>query len=305
LLDRWEAYLSHRGNTPEYVRRRRNHVQAVVTGIGASHPSDLTPGRVLQFLARQRRSPRFGSTTANHYIGSAKAFTRWLTVTERVERVDYLAPLSRESDETDRRHIRRVLSPADFDRLIVTTQRGPDRWKLTGPERALLYLLAATTGLRASELASLTPSSFRWDTKPPTVTVEAAYSKRRRRDTIPLHSGLVKALRVMIDGIPVRSHVWPDRKRTKVQGWSYNGARMLSQDLEDAGIPVKDERGHVYDFHSLRSQFIADMDAAGVSLSRMQKLARHSTPALTSHYTRQNVEQLGAEVEKLRRRSPR
>jgi hypothetical protein len=38
----------------------------------------------------------------------------------------------------------------------------------------MLYRLALTTGLRASELASLTKRSFDLDSTPPTVAVEAA-----------------------------------------------------------------------------------------------------------------------------------
>jgi integrase len=48
----------------------------------------------------------------------------------------------------------------------------------TPTDRAMLSALAAYTGLRASELASLVPSSFDLDAK--TVSVGAAYSKRRR-----------------------------------------------------------------------------------------------------------------------------
>jgi hypothetical protein len=50
----------------------------------------------------------------------------------------------------------------------------------------MLYTLAAFTGLRESELASLTPESLALDGDRPAVTVEAACSKRRRQDTILL-----------------------------------------------------------------------------------------------------------------------
>ena len=53
----------------------------------------------------------------------------------------------------------------------------------------MLYTIAAYTGLRASELASLMPASF--DLAAKTVTVRAAYSKCRRDDKIPLHASLI------------------------------------------------------------------------------------------------------------------
>ena len=49
--------------------------------------------------------------------------------------------------------------------------------------------VAAWTGYRKGEIGSLTASSFELGDEP-TVTVEAAYSKRRRRDTQVLHPGL-------------------------------------------------------------------------------------------------------------------
>ena len=47
----------------------------------------------------------------------------------------------------------------------------------------MLYRLAVETGLRAGELRSLKVASF--DLDHCTLTLEAAYSKHRRQDTIP------------------------------------------------------------------------------------------------------------------------
>ena len=57
---------------------------------------------------------------------------------------------------------------------------------MTGPERVMLYRLAIETGLRAGELASLTRASFDLSLDRPVVRVEAAYSKHRREDELPL-----------------------------------------------------------------------------------------------------------------------
>ena len=55
---------------------------------------------------------------------------------------------------------------------------------LSGPHRALCYRLALTTGLRRNEIRSLAWASFDLDSDEATVTVEAGYSKRRRRDVL-------------------------------------------------------------------------------------------------------------------------
>ena len=61
--------------------------------------------------------------------------------------------------------------------------------------------MAGNTGLRAGELASLTIGSFDLDADPPTITVEAAYSKRRRRDVLPLRSDLAVLLRPYLSSV--------------------------------------------------------------------------------------------------------
>ena len=75
---------------------------------------------------------------------------------------------------------------------------------------------------------------------------------------------------------------------------------MLRPDLEAAGTPYVDRRGEVFDFHALRGQFVAEMDRAGVSLVKAQRLARHSSPNLTANlHTRLRIEDLKPEVDRL------
>lgn len=66
----------------------------------------------------------------------------------------------------------------------------------------MLYAIAALTGLRASELASLSEKNFDFKSEPPTLTLEAAYSKHRREDVLPLQPGLAKSL-----------HAWLQNRR--------------------------------------------------------------------------------------------
>lgn len=303
LVGRWADYLRDAGGGEKHVARQRQRVEAVIAGVKATRPADLTPARVSGWVARQQRERRdFGKRTGYHYVGAAKAFTRWLAVVERYEPVDHLSALKREIDETDRRHARRVLPQADLDRLLTTTAASPTPSRgLTGIERSVLYATAASTGLRASELASLTADSFDLDADPPTVTVLAAYAKNRRTDELYLPAELVPRLRALLAGRESGEPVWPDRTGTARGQWWETGAKMLRADLAAAGIPYR-ERGQVFDFHALRAQFITDLDRAGVSQSRAQRHARHSTPALTAkYYTKPGRDELAADVNRLKR----
>ncbi len=51
---------------------------------------------------------------------------------------------------------------------------------MKGPVLPRTVILSAYTGLRKGEIGSLTLASLDLESSPPTVTVDAAYSKRRR-----------------------------------------------------------------------------------------------------------------------------
>src|SRR6185436_4222634 len=110
-----------------------------------------------------------------------------------------LAHLQAQNARTDRRHDRRALSVEELRRLIQTAHEGPVRFRISGAERAIIYQLAVESGLRANELRSRTRGSFDLDAAEPTVTVEAAYSKRRREDTLPLRPAMAAHLKAHLD----------------------------------------------------------------------------------------------------------
>jgi integrase len=206
---------------------------------------------------------------------------------------DALVSLSRQNAEVDVRHPRRALGADLFAQLVEAARVGKAFRGLTGPDRAILYTTAAYTGLRASELASLTPESFELDAALPTLTVEAAYSKRRRQDTIVLRPDLAKLLGEYITPKEPGCPLWPGT-------WVDIGAEMVRLDLAAAGIPYADERGLLYDFHALRHEFITGLVTAGVSPKAAQDLARHSDIRLTMNvYTHLGLHDRAAALERL------
>src|SRR5262249_60137054 len=92
------------------------------------------------------------------------------------------------------------------DALPISAAKGEPFICLDGTDRAMLYIVAAYTGLRCSELARLTPFSFEFDEC--TVTVHAAYSKHRRRDVLALRADLVERLRNYLANKPPDKPVW-------------------------------------------------------------------------------------------------
>jgi integrase len=157
---------------------------------------EIRASGVLEFLGGLRAAGK-SAQTYNHYLKSAKQFTRWM-VRDRRAATDPLAHLSRLNVSIDRRHDRRAISLEEFERLMAAARNGPPIETIARPDRAMLYVLAAWTGFRKGELGSLTLRSFRLDGDPATATVAACYSKRKRQDSQILHPGLVRLLKAWL-----------------------------------------------------------------------------------------------------------
>jgi len=274
-LNDYEKHLRSVSNTESYVVLKMGRIRRLLNATKTKTLADLDSSRLANTLAewRRRKKKPISIQTANHYARSIKGFSRWLWVERRMPD-DPLTNLRLLNVSVDRKRVRRAFTADELQRLIqATTEKGKtikgETWTFTPDDRAILYTLAAFTGLRASELASLTKSSFDLEAK--TITVEAGYSKRRRKDVLPLHGSLLERLRP-----------WLDRKREgKVfpGNWAkhFMAAKILKRDLKRADIEYMDEHGRYADFHSLRHTFISSLARSGVHPSKAKELARHST----------------------------
>ncbi len=167
-------------------------------------------------------------STSNHYLTSATGFSKWLVKPGSRIGNDPLTMLSRLNEETDIRRRRRDLAVDGAVRLLVAALVSERDFRGSlGEDRYFLYAVAFQTGLRAFELASLTKGSFARKADPPTVTVAARYSKRRREDVQRLPAELAEALRSYLDGKPADMLVWPGT-------WHRRAYQMLARDLEAA-----------------------------------------------------------------------
>ena len=275
-LDDFKATLSAGAVTAKHVTQTCNRVKGAIEGCGFIRIADLDAPKVVSWLKaqRQREKKPIGIKTSNYYLASIQQFTHWLAENGRAPN-DPLAHLAALNPKTDVRRKRRKLSEVEFAKFIKAAVEQEEFRGLSGRDRSILYLVGANTGLRASELASLTVDSFDLG-ECPTVTVEAAYSKRRRTDTLPLRVDIADALRGWLHGR--LGKVWPGT-------WKERAAKMIRADLKAAEIPFN-VNGKVFDFHALRHQFISSLAKAGVHPKTAQELARHSTIVLTmDHYS--------------------
>jgi integrase/recombinase XerD len=290
-LDDFTKALRAKGNSAIHVEVVTARARRIIKGCGFRFYSDLNAGKVQSYLneLRQDTEKRRGisAQTFNFHLQAIKQFARWM-VKDRRATDNPVAHLDGLNVKLDRRRDRRALTVDELRNLLQTTQSGPDREGMTGKERALAYRLAVETGLRVNELRSLTRASFALDGNEPTVTVLAAYSKRRRNDTLPLRADLAAELRTFLATKLPKAPAFnlPRRKPA---------AKMFQDDLAAAGIPFRDDAGSVMDWHGLRHSFLTFLAQGGVHPKTAQALARHSTITLTmdrySHSLRQDETQ--------------
>jgi integrase len=283
-------------SSPKHARTVDAQIRRLVELTGAKRLSDLTPSAVQDALASIRAGDEThapaGLRTCAAYHRSAKQLSRWLARDGRVSH-DLLVHLPGYNTQADRRYQRRALSSGELRWLITAAEQGRKVMAMSGPDRAMLYRVASGSGFRVSELRSLTPERFDLDGDPPSITVLAAYSKRRRDDRQPIRRELADLLRpwlvARVAGEPVFAmpekmarmlRVDLEAGRTAWIAAAHGAMERADRERSDVLQP-KDAAGRVLDFHCLRHTYVSQLVASGASVKVCQELARHSTPALT------------------------
>jgi len=302
-IDDFEKSLKSRNNTSRYIHDSIMKIKRCVKSRQWRTSAQIKMTDVEQFLVDLREVDGCSIETSNHYLRAIKSFSRWLHRNKRLIE-DPLMTMSTLNNQVDRRHDRRALTNKEFQLLIGAAESGPPIEGIVGPDRAMLYLLAAYTGLRKGELGSLTAKSFQFGDSetPATVTIEAAYAKNRRHDVLILHPDLVKRLTAWLALKKPESNeiLFPVSKRSG--GVDLKTSKMIRFDIESARtfwvaeaetekeekkrlyadfLLYRDEKGKFADFHCLRHTFITNLGKAKVSPKMAQTLARHSDISLT------------------------
>ena len=290
LADHHAALLA-KGVTCGRADLVRTRVNKVLRLAKAERISQLSPSAIQGAIAAIRQEGK-SLQTCNDTLRAVKQFSRWLWRDGRM-RDDALAHLTGFNAALDRRHDRRALTDEELTRLIGAAEGGRVVMGMPGPDRAMLYRLAVGTGFRANELRNPTPETFDLDADTPTVTVQAAYSKHRRKDVQPIRQDLADLLRPWLKtkttGQPV--FAMPDKTAkmmrkdlTKArEKWVAEAESPEAQEQRGRSyfLAYRDGAGLVADFHALRHTYVSRLVRSGANVKVAQDLARHSTPTLT------------------------
>lgn len=262
--------LEHRGCDPTHCHNTKFRLEAILTECNIRTLADVQASKVEKFLSEKIRDKVFGERTANHYLSTVKAFLNWLIKDGRAES-NPLQHVKRRT-VTDIKRRRRALSADELTYLL-------DYMNHNGMQhRRLLYLVAVSTGLRSSELASLTKASI--DFKNKTVTLQGAHTKNKDDAVLPLRDDVLAEL---------REHVKTMQPQDRLFTMPYWPGVQIRQDMEDARAEYvagggKDDSflaTNEVDFHCLRHTFGSLLAASGVHPKQAMVLMRHKNINLT------------------------
>jgi integrase len=317
--------LENNNRTAKHVDKTIGYIERTAAGCGFVTLANVDAEKVTAFLAGLRATRRKGRrgtlsiSGSNGYVTALRAFGKWLADHDRTERSPFLS-LKKLNAETDPRHQRRALSLEEVSTLLCAAGADGRFRGLPWFDRRMLYATAVYTGLRVSELASLTPRSFKLDGDPPTVHVGAAYSKHRRNDVLPLHPALVAELRgwlterhtgtgaLALGAVAMWPGTWTEKASVMIardlraarQAWigRATAAEEALSRKESDFLRYRDHRGLVADFHCLRHTFITTLARSGLHPTQAKELARHSSITLTiDRYSHVKSEELHAAIE--------
>lgn len=282
-IKEYERTLKRRKNSPKYVSLAVGRIRRIVSGCGFQTLGDISDTAVDSYMAKLCEAEGLGHRTHNHYLQAIEGFCNWLVKKHRLA-ANPVRGIDRLNNATDVRHPRRALLPSEFAKLVRSAEEsGVSIQCYDGQTRGRIYVLSYMTGLRRSELASLTPRSFNLRGKPPTLTVEATISKHRRKDVLPLHPELVASLREWLKGLGPDDPLFPNLAKRRT--WL-----MVKKDLERVGIPYQTEEG-IADFHAAgRHTHITELLRNGASLPEAKELARHTDVKMTMRYAHIGIE---------------
>ncbi len=265
--------LKAKGFSKDYVVRTKNRLKKVVSECRFNYFRDITKSAV-EIYSGKLKKDGYSNTSRGHYLDTLKTFLNWAEQDQRIIR-NPIAKLGKPARDSEKKGI---LIPEQFIRLIkMTFKKNILIGRTTGQERAILYVLAGTTGLRRKELLNLSWDDINLSANNAFVRVKASIAKNGKEAKQLIPPMVVNLLRVL------KAHTRPndnDRVFLSFGKW-INTAGLIRDDLTAAKIELTDKDGNEICFHSLRNSYISFLANSETPAKVIQKLARHSDPRLT------------------------
>lgn len=269
-----------RGRSLKTVENYDHYLQRFLEFLKSDNPKDLTETKVREFRLWLNRQPgtKVGRTmqplkrrTQNYYLIALRAFLKYL----RKRGVESLSPEKIELAKVAERSLD-LISSAELDRLM----NGPDIGTITGlRDKAILELLFST-GLRVSELCSLSVDDVdltrdEFSVRGKGEKVRVVFLSDAAKQTI---TNYLKARKDMSDAMFIQ--YGKNAKNAEDLRLSPRAIqRLMKQYAIKAGITRKVTP------HVIRHSFATDLLSNGADLRSVQALLGHANIATTQIYT--------------------
>ena len=276
----YQTHLEANGCSPDHITESVNLLERICLACSFRYIEEFMAPSLNTYLAgliRKGRSYR----TRNKSLHTIKALVHWLQNNDRMDTDPFRTVKNLNEDADPNRRLRRALTAGEFMALVTAAESGRVVQGTSGPERALIYSLAVTTGLRAREVALLCIRDLVLDADCPYIALPPAVAKAKRGEVLPLHPVVADKLVDWVGRRAASSRVFPSLMTENGKMRLTN--RMMRSDCKAAGIPYKGDDGFA-DFHALRTTFITNTCRLTDQFTAM-KLARHTKAAITArHY---------------------
>ena len=309
-FDEYGAHLESLQRGARHVDSTLRYLNKVADALAWRTLASLDANALTVHLSEQAALLGTSARTFNAAVTAWRAFGRWCVRSNRLA-ANPLASVGTRNLDGDRRRVRRDITTDELARIIDAAERSPSvkvsklarnakgdvrpvAVRMDYPDRAWAYRIAAGTGFRAGEVASLTRESFDLDGDTPSVIVEAGYSKRKRRDVQPIRPDLADRLRPWLASKAAGERVCPlpegkaglllraDMEAARA-AWIAEARTPGERAEREASDYLRhtDGAGRVVDFHGLRVHYVSRVVEAGANVKEAMELARHSDPKLT------------------------
>ena len=316
-LEDFEEHLIAKGATASYIREVLARIRKVCNACKFKRMIEMNSTVFLRWL-NKNGTGGMGARTRNGYRESMITFANWAMKNNCLAANPFgRVPKAREL--ADRRHERRALSQEEIVKLLKAAEERPaaeinskrfkaakdattmkvhdfqiQKAELLGLERKLFYATMIYTGLRKSEIASITLGQVFLNHEIPHIVLAAKDEKSRRGATLPLHPELVTPLKKWIElkgNVDAREKLFDVPKALD---------KILNRDLEFAGIPKRDILNRVVDVHALRHTHGTLLAQKGVSPTVAKNSMRHSDVRMTMNvYTHLELSDIAEGIKRL------
>ena len=265
----WLADLRASGRSHMYVYTCELRMRILCERASWARLTDIESNSFIRWRAAYRADRSAGrgrggtgpsARTLNQFLETARAFCNWCESQKRIA----LNPL---------RLVEKAEGPVARKRRALSDEQATALLAAAPPERAIVYRVALSIGLRRSELEQLQWGDLGLRAIKPYVQLRAEATKARRGDRLPLPQPIADELRtIRPDDAGDADHVF--RPVPSLHWWR--------RDLAAAGIPWKDDQGRQVDFHAgTRKTLCTRLHRAGVPLAIAMRVMRHTDAKLT------------------------